>query len=67
MKNDSSAKENVFNSIVQNNRVSASIIAKEMNVAQRTVERYIHELKAEGRLKRFGSARNGYWYPVLKK
>ena len=47
--------------ITDNNHSSASEIAKRISVTQRTVERYIKELREEGKLLRHGSARGGYW------
>lgn len=48
--NDGEAKEFVLKMIAHNNKVSASEIAKVMSVTQRTVERYIGELREEGHL-----------------
>lgn len=62
--NDGNAKEIVLKLISANNRASAAAIAKTMSVAQRTVERYIKELREEGLLVRHGSARGGYWEVV---
>lgn len=50
MVNDGEAKEFVLKMIAHNNKVSASEIAKVMSVTQRTVERYIGELREEGHL-----------------
>ena len=59
--NDGDAKESVLRMITDNKKASASEIAKTLSVTQRTVERYIRELREEGRLVRHGSARGGYW------
>ena len=45
---------------------SAASIATTLSVAQRTVERYIRDLREEGALTRRGPARGGKW-EVLKK
>jgi predicted HTH transcriptional regulator len=55
------AKEIVLQIISDNAKVSAAGIAKKMSVTQRTVERYIQELRIEGKLIRHGSARGGHW------
>jgi predicted HTH transcriptional regulator len=55
------AKEIVLQIISDNAMVSAAGIAKKMSVTQRTVERYIQELRIEGKLIRHGSARGGHW------
>lgn len=62
--NDGDAKETILKLISANNKASASSIAKTMSVAQRTVERYIKELREEGLLVRHGSARVEYWQVV---
>lgn len=62
--NDKDAKATVLKIIINNNKASAAEIAKEMLVTQRTVERYIKELREEGNLIRHGSARGGYWEVV---
>ena len=64
--NDGDAKESVLNLITDNRKASASEIAKTLSVTQRTVERYIRELREEGRLIRHGSARGGYWEVINK-
>lgn len=59
-------KASVLRLITENSEVSASEIAKTLSVTQRTVERYIRELREESRLVRHGSARGGYWEVVSK-
>lgn len=61
MVNVGEPKSIVLNIITESNKASAAEIAKTMSVTQRTVERYIKELREEGRLIRHGSARGGYW------
>lgn len=58
------AKETVIRIITDNKNVSALQIAKAMSVTQRTVERYIKELREEGKLVRHGFAHGGYWEVV---
>lgn len=64
MVNGKATRESVLKMIDDNYKASASEIAKAMSVTQRTVERYIRELREEGRLVRHGSARGGYWEVV---
>ena len=64
--NDGDVKTSVLKMITDNKNVSASEIAKTLSVTQRTVERYIKDLREEGRLIRHGSARGGYWETVDK-
>ena len=59
--NDGDVKASVLRIIVDNKKASASEIAKVLSVTQRTVERYIKDLREEGHLVRHGSARGGYW------
>lgn len=62
--NDGDTKAVVLKIISDNDKASAADIAKTMSVTQRTVERYIKELREEGKLVRHGSARGGYWEVV---
>lgn len=62
--NDGDVKASVLRMITDNKKASASEIAKTLSVTQRTIERYIRELREEGRLVRHGSARGGYWEVV---
>ena len=64
--NDRDAKASALRLITDNKKASASEIAKTLSVTQRTVERYIRELREEGRLVRHGSARGGYWEVINK-
>ena len=59
--NDGDVKASVLRMITDNKKASASEIAKALSITQRTVERYIRELREEGCLVRHGSARGGYW------
>lgn len=59
--NDGDIKSRILELISKNNKISAAQIAKIISAAQRTVERYIKELRTEGRLIRRGSSRGGYW------
>lgn len=54
-------KNNVLNLIKDNPKISASKIAKELNVSSRQVERIIAKLKKENIITRTGPAKGGYW------
>lgn len=54
-------KENILILIASDQRISTSKIAETLKVSKRTIERNISLLKAEGKLKRVGSARGGHW------
>lgn len=47
--------------IKQDNRISAAIMAKGLNISTRAVEKNIKKLRETGILVRHGSARGGYW------
>ena len=47
--------------IKQNNQISAKQLAKSLSVSDRTIERDIEKLKKQGKLKRIGNEKNGYW------
>lgn len=66
MEIDGDIKNTILCLIKADNKISAAGIAKTLSVAQRTVERYIKDLREEGALIRHGPARGGKW-EVLKK
>lgn len=66
MEIDGDIKNTILCLIKADNKTSAASIAKTLSVAQRTVERYIKDLREEGALIRRGPARGGKW-EVLKK
>ena len=51
----------VLELIAQNNRISATEIAKKLIVASRTVQRHLKNLQLKGKIKRIGTAKGGYW------
>ena len=59
-------KKTILCLIKADNKISAAGSAKTLSVAQRTVERYIKDLREEGVLVRHGAARGGTW-EVLKE
>lgn len=58
---DDTLKHSILRMIAEDNRISAAKLALALPVTRRTVERYIKELREEGRLVRRGFARGGYW------
>jgi len=58
---DSDRARKILNLIAENNRITASEIAKYMKVTKRTILRDIEKLKSEKSLERIGSEKGGYW------
>jgi predicted HTH transcriptional regulator len=54
-------RQAIIERIKDNPQISAAALAEEISVTQRTVERYIQELREDGVLVRHGAARGGYW------
>ncbi len=57
----SNTQQNILSLIEKNHRTTALQIANELAVSIRTVEKNIKKLRETGILKRYGSARSGYW------
>ena len=53
--------ERILKLIDDNNRISATAIAKELGLSVRAIEKNIKDLRESGKLIRHGSARGGYW------
>jgi ATP-dependent DNA helicase RecG len=53
--------DSIIEKIQINNRVSTAEIAKLLGISRDTVKEYIGKLKKSGKLRRHGTARNGYW------
>jgi len=51
----------ILNYIKENNKISASHLAKVVGISQRKIEENILKLKNKKRIKRIGSPRGGYW------
>jgi ATP-dependent DNA helicase RecG len=51
----------ILNYIKENNKISASQLAKVIGISQRKIEENILKLKNKKRIKRVGSPRGGYW------
>ena len=60
-KSSEKSSEKILAIIRNNPHVSAKNIAKQLGLTSRAVEKQIAQLKANGRLKRIGPARGGYW------
>ena len=54
-------KERILDYIANYPQITASQLAQFLNVTKRTVERYMKELREEGKIIREGSDKTGYW------
>lgn len=53
--------------VTEDNQISASQMAKILNITSRTVQRDIGKLKNQNKLKRVGSEKGGHWVVVKEK
>ena len=58
---DADRAEKILDLIIENNKITASEIAKYMEVTKRTILRDIEKLKDKNLLERIGSEKGGYW------
>ena len=58
---ETDTKEMILYYMRTNPHITAKSIAQELGITSRAIEKRIKVLREEGRLKRHGSARNGYW------
>ncbi|MEA2082238.1 MAG: ATP-binding protein [Elusimicrobiota bacterium] len=65
-KGSEKSSEKILRAISDDRRISAAGLAKILEVTPRAVERHIAKLKAQGRLKRVGSAKSGHWKTDIK-
>lgn len=58
---DVGLEKEVISIISQNSQITMAIIAKELNVTKRTIERMVRKLRERGTIERKGGKRYGYW------
>lgn len=58
---DVGVKEQILSYLKKEPALSAKELATLLNKTSRTVERYLKELREQGRMKRVGSDKTGYW------
>jgi ATP-dependent DNA helicase RecG len=51
----------IFDKIKQDNKVTTTQLANQLNVSKRTILRDIEKLKQQNKIKRIGDERTGYW------
>lgn len=61
LEDETERKTTILNEIRENTRVSARQLADKIKTTERTVQRCLKLLQAEGKLKRIGSKKGGYW------
>ncbi len=52
--------------IIENNKYSATEMARKLQLTQRTIQRYLKQLQEKQLTKRIGATRGGYW-EITKK
>jgi len=60
------SSEKILRAISKDRHISAARLAKILKVTPRAVEKNIANLKVQGKLKRVGSAKSGYWKIIVK-
>jgi len=61
------SSEKILSAIESDRNMSASKLAVILGISRRAIEKQIAKLKSEGKLKRVGSAKGGYWEIMAKK
>ena len=51
----------ILDLLIRDNAIGAVQIAKQLGVAPRTIQRDLDKLTREGRIKRIGPNKGGYW------
>ena len=63
-KSSEKSSEKILEIIAANPEISARQIAEMLNLSPRGVEKQVDKLKQQGRLKRIGPDKGGYWEVV---
>ena len=63
-KNSDKSSEKILHLLEQFPTLSAKQLAKHLELSSRAIEKNIAQLKVDGRLKRVGAAKGGYWEVV---
>ena len=64
LKND--PKNEILDLIRKDKYITAKKIANDLNKSEKTIKRYLKELKEDGYIERIGADKNGFW-KVLKE
>ena len=67
VKSSVKSSEKILQKIHANSKITISEMAKGLNNTTRTVEKAIFLLKEEGRLKRIGGKKEGFWHIIPKE
>ena len=60
-KDISATQQKILDMIIENPKVTQTVMAEKINISSRTIKKNIKELSEQKILERVGSARNGYW------
>lgn len=60
-KNSDKSSEKILQLLAKTSTLSAKQLAQQLGLSSRAIEKNIAQLKADGRLKRIGAAKGGYW------
>ena len=60
-KNSDKSSEKILQLLAKTPTLSAKQLAQQLGLSSRAIEKNIAQLKADGRLKRIGAAKSGYW------
>lgn len=60
-KSSDKSSEKILQLLAKNPVLSAKQLAQQLGLSSRAIEKNIAQLKADGRLKRIGAAKGGYW------
>ncbi len=60
-KNSDKSSEKILQLLAKTPTLSAKQLAQQLGLSSRAIEKNIAQLKADGRLKRIGAAKGGYW------
>jgi Fic family protein len=63
-KNSDKSSEKILQLLAKTPTLSAKQLAQQLGLSSRAIEKNIAQLKADGRLKRVGAAKGGYWEVV---
>ena len=61
MDSNEKSSEKILQIIIRKPEISAKQISQQIHISSRMVEKYIAQLKREGKIERIGPAKGGFW------